>query len=63
MAGIAATAGTTTGANGVEALPIMTRFKVAALLALACIGAASLSGCVVEHHRDGGVEVRPIHVH
>jgi hypothetical protein len=41
----------------------MTRFKLAVLAALACIGAASLTGCVVEHKRDGGVEVRPVHVH
>ena len=53
----------TTVANGVEALPAMARFKIAVLLTLACIGVASLSGCVVEHHRDGGVEVRPVHVH
>jgi hypothetical protein len=31
------------------------------LLALASVGAASLSACVVEHRRDGGVTVRPAH--
>jgi hypothetical protein len=62
MAGTVTAAGTTV-ANGAEAQPAVRRFKVAVLLALACIGAASLSGCVVEHRRDGGVEIRPIHVH
>jgi hypothetical protein len=31
------------------------------LLALVGAGAASLSACVVEHRRDGGVTVRPAH--
>ena len=33
----------------------MKRCKIFALFALLCIGTAGLSGCVVEHHRDGGL--------
>jgi hypothetical protein len=33
----------------------------AALIALLCLS-ASIGGCVVQEHRDGGVTVRPIHV-
>lgn len=35
--------------------------KLFALFALLCVGVTSLSGCVVEHHRDGGVTFRPWH--
>jgi hypothetical protein len=39
----------------------MRKFKIATLLALACIGITSLSGCVVEGRRDGGLTIRPVH--
>jgi hypothetical protein len=38
----------------------MRRWKSAALLVLMCLGIASLSGCVVVHHRDGGITFRPM---
>jgi hypothetical protein len=31
------------------------------LLAITCLGIATLSGCVVEHRCDGGVPFRPMH--
>lgn len=37
----------------------MPKLRVALLLVLACL---SVSGCVVEERRDGGVTVRPIHI-
>jgi hypothetical protein len=36
-------------------------FKIAMLLALACIGITSLGGCVVEGREDGGLTIRPMH--
>jgi hypothetical protein len=35
--------------------------RLVMLLAVVGVGAASLSACVVEHRRDGGVTVRPVH--
>ena len=35
--------------------------RLVMVLALVGIGVASLSACVVEHRRDGGVTVRPAH--
>jgi hypothetical protein len=39
----------------------MNIYKVFGLFALLCVGMTSLSGCVVEHRRDGGVTFRPLH--
>jgi hypothetical protein len=39
----------------------MKAFKLLSLLALLCVGATGLAGCVVEHRRDGGVTFRPLH--
>jgi hypothetical protein len=40
---------------------MMSMYRLLALLALLCVGVTSLSGCVVEHRRDGGVTFRPLH--
>jgi hypothetical protein len=40
----------------------MTHWRIAALLAALWVGIVSLSGCAVEHRRDGGFTVRPLHV-
>lgn len=41
----------------------MRKFKIAMLLALASIGITSLTGCVVEGRRDGGLTIRPMHIY
>jgi hypothetical protein len=48
---------TVIGANGAR----MQLARLVMLLALVGVGAASLSACVVEHRRDGGLTVRPAH--
>jgi hypothetical protein len=35
--------------------------RLVLLLALVGVGMASLSGCVLQERRDGGVTVRPVH--
>jgi hypothetical protein len=35
--------------------------RLVTLLVLVGVGAASLSACVVEHRRDGGLTFRPLH--
>ena len=40
---------------------MMTFVRATAMFALIGIGIASLGGCVVHEHRDGGVTVRPVH--
>ena len=47
---------TDAGAEGRD----MKRRRFVVLLAALCVGAASLSGCAVVHHRDGGVTIRPL---
>jgi hypothetical protein len=39
----------------------VTRFKLATLVALMGFGITTLSGCVIVHHRDGGITIRPMH--
>lgn len=41
----------------------MTFTRLVFLLMVLGIGATSLSACVIEHRRDGGVTVRPVHVY